>query len=72
MVAFFLGENACAVNFLFYEMENFTWEFWHCYGMLVAFGFVFYALLDFVDHSMIRYSDQKCAWPQGWWSLGSA
>ncbi len=63
MVAFFVGENACAVNFLFYGLENFTWEFWHCYGMLVAFGLAAYALLDFIDHQMIHYSqrDKPCA-----------
>lgn len=63
LLAFFLGENACAVNYLFYGLENFTWEFWHCYGMLVAFGLISYALVDFVDHQLIHYSqkDTSCA-----------
>ncbi|MEI6807275.1 MAG: rhodanese-like domain-containing protein [bacterium] len=63
MLAFFLGENACAINYLCFTQENFTWEFWHCYGMLVAFGLVFYALIGFVDHHLIRYSekDKSCA-----------
>jgi len=63
LLAFFLGENACAVNYLFYGLENFTWEFWHCYGMLVAFGLISYAVVDFVDHRLIHYSqrDTPCA-----------
>lgn len=63
LLAFFLGEGACAVNFLFYGLENFTWEFWHCYGMLVAFGAVSYALVTFADQQLIRYSlrDAPCA-----------
>lgn len=63
MLAFFLGENACAVNYLFYDLENFTWEFWHCYGMLVAFGFIFHGLIEFVDQHVVHYSqkDVSCA-----------
>lgn len=59
LLAFFVGENACAINYLFYGLENFTWEFWHCYGMLIAFGFVSYALVDFIDHEMIHYSQRE-------------
>jgi rhodanese-related sulfurtransferase len=59
LLAFFLGENACAVNYLFYGLENFTWEFWHCYGMLVAFGLISYALVDFVDHQLLHYSQRE-------------
>ena len=64
MLVFFAGENACAVNYLFYGLENFTWEFWHCYGMLIAFGLTFLALLDFLDQQLIHYSqpDKACAW----------
>lgn len=59
LLAFFLGENACAVNYLFYGLENFTWEFWHCYGMLVAFGLISYAVVDFVDHQLLHYSQRE-------------
>lgn len=63
LLAFFLGEAACAVNYLFYKLENFTWEFWHCYGMLIAFSLISYALVEFSDRFIVRYSlrDAPCA-----------
>jgi hypothetical protein len=63
LLAFFLGENACAVNYLFYGLTSFAWEFWHCYGMLVAMGLISYAAIEFADEHMVRYGleDRPCS-----------
>ena len=58
MLAFFLGESACAINFLFYRLDNFAWEFWHCYGMMIAFGFMVYAVMDFTDRHVLHFTDR--------------
>lgn len=63
MIAFFLGENACTVNFLFFDDVSRLWEFLHSYGMLVAFGLAFYALMEAVDKRLIKFSEhgERCA-----------
>ncbi len=63
MIAFFLGENACTVNFPFFSEQNLLLEYFHMYGMLICFGLAWYALAKAVDIRMIRFSepDAKCA-----------
>jgi len=63
MIFFFLGENFCAVNYLFFKHESYLFEYLHSLGMVICFGFVTYALFHGVDKYVIHYSDQskKCA-----------
>jgi hypothetical protein len=59
LVAFLVGEGACAVNYLFRGGRSDLWEFFHSYGMVVAFSFISYALLEGMDHRLIKYSAPK-------------
>ena len=46
LVAFLAGEIFCAINFYMYRHESILAEYIHSYGMVLAFGLIFYALLD--------------------------
>jgi hypothetical protein len=59
LVAFLAGEGACAVNYLFLGGRSDLWEFFHSYGMTVAFSFVGFAALEGMDHRLIKYSGAK-------------
>ena len=63
MAAFFLGEMACAVNFLFLHDQSRLWEYFHSIGMLIAFGFFFYAAMEAADARLIHFSNHssRCA-----------
>ncbi len=63
MICFFVGENCCAVNFLFYAETSYLLEYLHMFGMLLCFGFTTYALLEGIDLRILRLSDPegKCA-----------
>jgi rhodanese-related sulfurtransferase len=63
MIAFFLGETACAVNYFAFREDSYLWEYLHCYGMLVCFGFATFAVLEGMDRRMIHLSDarRRCA-----------
>lgn len=63
MIAFFLGENACAANFLVFGEKSELFEFFHVYGMLVCFGFASYAFLKALDIRIIKFTvrKEKCA-----------
>src|SRR6516162_5973181 len=56
LIAFWLGENACTVNFLGYHGDSELWEYLHNYGMVVCFSFITYALLEGIDRRLIKYS----------------
>jgi rhodanese-related sulfurtransferase len=62
MIAFFLGENACAVNFLFYDEQSLLMEYLHMYGMMVSFGFASYAFMVMLDTRVIGFTakNEKC------------
>ena len=62
MIAFFLGENACAVNFLLYDEQSLLMEYLHMYGMMVSFGFASYAFMVMLDTRVIGFTDknEKC------------
>ncbi len=62
MIAFFLGENACAVNFLFFDEQSRLLEYLHMYGMMVSFGFASYAFMVMLDTRVIGFIDknEKC------------
>lgn len=59
MVAFLLGENACAANYLFFREHSLLMEFLHMYGMLLCFGLVVYALMEAVDKRVLHFSDRE-------------
>jgi rhodanese-related sulfurtransferase len=63
MIAFFLGENACAVNYFFFQETSYLAEYLHSFGMLVCFGFLAYAVLDGIDRRILTLSDpqRRCA-----------
>ncbi len=59
MIAFFLGESACAVNYFGYKETSYLWEYLHGAGMLVSFGFIAYAVLEAIDARILGLSDPK-------------
>ncbi len=63
MIFFFLGEAACAVNYFGYRETSYLWEYLHGLGMLLAFGFVTYAILEGIDRRILMLSapDHRCA-----------
>jgi rhodanese-related sulfurtransferase len=63
MLAFFLGENACSINYLFFNEQSLLFEYYHCLGMMICFGFMTYALTRIVDVPLIRYTPktEKCS-----------
>lgn len=63
MIAFFLGENACAVNYLVFHETSYLFEYLHMIGMLVSFGLTAYAVLEGFDGRLLGLSDpdRRCA-----------
>jgi hypothetical protein len=63
LIAFFVGENCCAINYILYTDRSFLFEYLHSFGMVVCFGLMVYALIEGVDHRLIHYSsaEAKCA-----------
>lgn len=59
LILFWLGENACSVNYLFFSGFSDLWEFFHNYGMAVGFGFVVWAILEALDRRVLRLSPPK-------------
>ena len=62
VLSFFIGENACAFNYLFFNERSLLMEFFHTYGMLVCFGLVMYALMESFDRRVFHFTeeDKKC------------
>ena len=58
LIFFLAGEAACAVNYLAFSHESHFSEFLHSYGMVVAFAFFTYALLEGVDTRVVHVSSQ--------------
>ena len=63
MIFFFVGENCCAVNYSVFEERSYWMEYLHGVGMLLAFGFGSYALLEGIDRRILMLSDaqRRCA-----------
>lgn len=59
LLVFWLGEMACAANYLFFGGESDLWEFLHNYGMAVGFSFTAFAMLEGVDLRILKYSTPK-------------
>lgn len=63
MLFFFVGENFCAANYLFYNDGSRLFEYLHSFGMVVCFGLTTYALFEGMDRWFLQFSDseEKCA-----------
>lgn len=62
LAAFLAGEACCAVSYLFFQGRSMSLEYWHAYGMVVAFGFVGFAAMTAIDGRFLHLSDEKpCA-----------
>ena len=59
MIFFFVGENCCAVNYSVFEERSYWMEYLHGMGMLLAFGFGSYAVLEGIDRRILMLSDAK-------------
>lgn len=63
MIAFFLGENACAANYFVFRETSYLFEYLHSFGMLVSFSLASFALLEGLDRRVLGLSDsdRRCA-----------
>lgn len=63
MIAFFLGEAACAVNYGLFRETSYLSEYLHSFGMACAFGFFTYAILEGIDRRILKLSEpgERCA-----------
>lgn len=63
LVAFFIGENFCAANYVIFNDRSYLCEYLHSLGMVLCFGLTTFALLEGVDHRLIEFSEPeaKCA-----------
>lgn len=63
MVLFFLGELACAVNYLIYNDNSPLVEYCHNLGMVAAFALFAYSFMEALDTRVVRYSapEKRCA-----------
>lgn len=58
MLAFLIGENACAANYLFFHDQSLLMEYFHMYGMVICFGLVVYACVEAADRRAFHFSDR--------------
>jgi rhodanese-related sulfurtransferase len=63
MLFFFIGENFCAANYVFYGDRSHLFEYLHSFGMVACFGLTVYALLEGMDRWFMQFTDpqKKCA-----------
>ncbi len=63
ILAFFIGETACGINYFICKETSYFWDYLHAAGMLVCFAFLAYALLEAVDRRILGLSDpeRRCA-----------
>jgi hypothetical protein len=63
VLAFFIGENACAINYLFFHESSLLMELLHNYGMVLCFGLVVYSVMEAFDKRFFHFSERnkKCA-----------
>lgn len=59
LIIFWLGENACTVNYLCLGGGSDLWEYLHNFGMAVGFSFIAWAVLDGLDRRLIKLSPPK-------------
>ncbi|MGB2821184.1 MAG: rhodanese-like domain-containing protein [Phycisphaerae bacterium] len=59
MITFFLGEQACAINYIAFGEQSYLMEYLHSLGMALCFGLTTFVLFDGLDRRVIRFSDPK-------------
>lgn len=59
LIWFWIGENGCSIDFLFYARGSNFWEYLHGYGMAAGFAFIAYAALEGIDHRVVKFSPAK-------------
>ncbi|MBI5384020.1 MAG: rhodanese-like domain-containing protein [Verrucomicrobia bacterium] len=59
LIWFWVGENGCSIDFLFFARGSDFWEYVHGYGMAVGFSMVVFALLEGFDWRVIKFSPEK-------------
>lgn len=57
MILFFMGEMACALNFLLFQDNSPLMEYFHIYGMVSAFALFAYTVMDAFDKRLMQFSD---------------
>lgn len=61
LTAFLIGEIFCAINFITFKHASIISEYVHSYGMVLAFGFFTYALLEIIDKHVLHINNGRCA-----------
>ncbi len=63
MLVFFIGENACTLNYLIASNKSIRLEFLHGLGMVGMFFLLFWGLVRFFDERVLHYIDpgKTCA-----------
>ncbi len=62
MIVFFIGEAFCFINVMVFFEDSFLLEYLHSVGMVLAFAFTVYALLEGIDSRLVHFSDDtRCA-----------
>ncbi len=66
MLFFFAGEASCAVytlGYLFFHLESYFFEYLHNYGMVLAFAFTTYAVIEGLDSRGVKLNNpgKRCA-----------
>lgn len=59
LIAFFIGEAFCAINYLMFNHNAYLPEYFHSYGMVIAFSLAIYSLIEGLDQRIINYSAAK-------------
>ncbi len=60
-IAFLAGETFCAINFYIYNHESILSEYLHSFGMALAFGFTWFALLEGLDTRLLHLTSSTSA-----------
>ena len=62
LLIFFAAEAACAVNYLVFDHQSYLAEYLHSFGMVLAFSFTIYALMEGLDRRVLHLSapDKRC------------
>jgi len=60
---FWLGEVACAIHYTILKDDSYLAEYFHSYGMVLAFSLVTYALFEGLDRRVLHFStlEKRCA-----------
>ena len=59
LLFFLIGEAFCAINYLVFQHKSDLSEYLHSFGMVIGFGFAFFALFEGLDSRLIKFSAPK-------------